>query len=330
MAESAKIANSGDTSRWFMIVNPAAGKGRGLLDLPRISKLLHDEQIYCEPNFTERKFHAVEYTVAAINKGYRKILVVGGDGTLHEVVNGLFVQQQVKPSEVLLAVIGVGGDNSWMRSYGFESGRYIDIIRAIKEENSFLQDVGVVNYEEAHYRQNRYMVGSGGTGFDSYVVKQFSHRTMKKSTNKWSYIWCVIKSFFRYKHTGAKIYVDDRLIYNNLLFSVAIGISKFNGGGMQQLPEAVADDGLLDMTLIRPIHFWHILFRFRYLFDGNIYRIGHTQRWRGERIRIESTPEMNVEVDGELLGGTPLEFSLLNKAINVVVSKSFLEVMNRE
>ncbi len=326
MDQTTTKINAEDTSRWFMIVNPAAGKGRGLLDLPQISKLLHDEQIYCEPNFTERKFQAVEFTVAAVNKGYRKILVVGGDGTLHEVVNGLFIQQQVEPSEVLLAVIGIDDDNKWMRSYGFESGRYIDIIKAIKAENSLLHDVGVVTYEEAHYRQSRYMVGTGGTGFDAYVVKQFSHRSMKYSTNRWSYVWCVIKAFFRYKHTGAKIYLDDRLIHNNLLFSVAIGIHKFNGGGLQQLPEAVVDDGLLDMTLIRPIHFWHILFRFLYLFDGNIYRIGHTARWRGERIRIESTPEMQVEVDGELLGGTPLEFSVLNKAIRVVVSDSYMQI----
>lgn len=307
------------SSKWFMIVNPAAGNGRGLRDLPEISKLLHDEKVYCELTFTERKFQAVEFTVAAINQGFRKILVVGGDGTLHEVINGLFIQQQVAPADVLLAVIAVNADNSWTRSYGFESGRYIDVIRAIKAENSRLQDVGVVTYEEARYRQNRYMVGMGGTGFDSYVVKQFSHRNMKRATHRWSYIWCVIKSFFKYKHTGAKIYLDDKLIYNNLLFSVAIGINKYNGGGLQQLPEAVSDDGLLDMTIIRPIHFWHILFRFRYLFDGNIYRIGHAERWRGEKVRIESTPEMKVEVDGELLGYTPLEFSVLHKAIRIVI-----------
>lgn len=330
MVKGAAISTTEDTSRWFMIVNPTAGMGRGLLDFPQISKLLHDEKIYCEPNFTERKFHAVEYTVEAVNKGYRKIIVVGGDGTLHEVVNGLFIQKRVAPADVLLAVIGVDSDRSWMRAYGFEKGRYIDVIRAIKAERSFLQDVGVVSYEEAHYRQSRYMVGMGGTGFDAYVVKKFSHRTMKHRTNRWSYLWCVIRAFFRYKHSGVKIYLDDRLIYNNLLFSAAIGISKFNGGGLQQLPEAVADDGFLDMTLIRPIHFWHILFRFRYLFDGNIYRIGHVERWRGERIRIESIPNALLEVDGELLGDTPIEFSLLHKAIRVVVSNNFRKSNEKE
>lgn len=315
-----------DTSRWFVIVNPTSGGGRTLLDFPRISKLLHDENIYCEPHFTEHKYHAVELTVKAVNDGYRKIIVLGGDGTLHEVVNGLFIQKCVEPNEVLVAPFGAGsGNDDWLKTFGFEEGRYADIVRAIKAEESLLRDVGVVNYIESQYRQNRYMFGMSGTGFDAYVVKKFQHRNMKRKKHRWSYVMCVIRSFFRYKHTGVKVYLDDQLIYNNLLFSAAIGISKFNGGGIQQLPNAIMDDGLLDMTLIRPLHFWHILFRFRYLFNGDLYRIRHTEMWRGEKIRIESTPEMMVEVDGELLGETPIEFSLLKQAIRIVVSREFLD-----
>ncbi len=132
-----------------------------------------------------------------------------------------------------------------------------------------------------------------------------------------------MRSYFGYKSTGVKVWVDDKLIYNDLLFSVAIGICKYNGGGMQPLPEAVADDGMLDLSLIRPIHFWHILFRFRYLFNGGIYRIRHVLQARGSRIRIESSPEVSVEVDGELLGETPLEFSVLHKAVRIVVGADF-------
>ena len=102
-------------------------------------------------------------------------------------------------------------------------------------------------------------------------------------------------------------------------------VCKYNGGGMQQLPEAVADDGLLDVSLIRPVHFWHILFRFRYLFNGGIYRIRHILQERGSRIRIESSPEISVEVDGELLGESPLEFSVLHRAVRIVVSEEFLK-----
>ncbi len=310
--------------KWFVIVNPVAGSGRGLDHFPQISKLLRDEHILCEPVFTEHKFHATELTVWAVRQGYRHIIAVGGDGTLHEVVNGLFIQQEVDPREVLLGVVAVGTGNDWMRMFGVPK-RYQDAVRAIKEQHSFLQDVGVISYEESHYRQSRYMANVAGAGFDAAVNRRFTHLQKKGRRGRWLYAWSMVQAFFRYKSTGVKVWVDDRLVYNNLLFSVAIGICKYNGGGMQQLPDAVADDGMFDVSLIRPIHFWHVLFRFRYLFNGGIYRIRHVLQERGSRIRIESSPEVSVEVDGELLGESPLEFSILHRAIRIVVSRAFLE-----
>lgn len=311
-----------ESRKWFVIVNPVAGGGRGLDDFPLISKLLREEHIVCEPVFTEHKFHATELTVTAVKEGYRKIIVVGGDGTLHEVVNGLFIQQEVRPDEVLLAVVAVGTGNDWVRTFGI-SERYPDAVRAIREEYSFLQDVGVVSYEEAHFRQSRYFANVAGVGFDAFVVRNVTHLQKKGRTSRWRYTWCTIQSFFRYKSTGVKVWVDDKLIFNNLLLSIAIGICKYNGGGIQQLPEAVADDGMLDLSLIRPVHFWHILFRFRYLFNGGIYRIRHILKERGSRIRIESSPEVSVEVDGEILGETPLEFSVEPKAVRIIVGSDF-------
>ena len=76
--------------KWFVIVNPVSGSGRGLADLPLISKLLRDNGIQHDSVFSEHKHHAAELTVSAIESGYRHIIVVGGDGTLHEVINGLF------------------------------------------------------------------------------------------------------------------------------------------------------------------------------------------------------------------------------------------------
>lgn len=309
-------------AKWFVIVNPVAGSGRGLDHFPRISKLLRDAHIVCEPVFTEHKFHATELTVTAVKEGYRHIIVVGGDGTLHEAVNGLFIQREVAPTEVLLAVIAVGTGNDWVRTFGI-SDRYQDAVRAIRERRSFLQDVGVVSYEEAHYRQSRYMANVAGVGFDAFVVRRISHLKQKGRSGRWFYTWGLIRSFFTYKSAGTKVWIDGRLVYNNLLLSMAIGICKYNGGGIQQLPAAVADDGMFDVSLIRPVHFWHFLFRIRYLFDGGIYRIRHVLQERGSKIRIESSPEVSVEVDGELLGETPLEFSILHRAVRIVVAPDF-------
>ena len=154
---------------WFVIVNPIAGAGHGLKDYPQIAKLLRDNEIYHDAVFTEHKFHATELTVEAVNKGYRKIIVVGGDGTLNEVVNGLFIQKQCEPKDIRLAMMSVGTGNDWVRTFGMAS-KYSEAIRAIKEGKTFLQDVGAVTYTESKFTQTRYMVNVVGLGFDAFVI----------------------------------------------------------------------------------------------------------------------------------------------------------------
>lgn len=311
-------------AKWFVIVNPIAGSGKGLDDYPLISKLLRDNGIRQEAVFTEHKYHATELTVSAVDAGYRHIIVIGGDGTLYEVVNGLYIQKKVAPDEVTIAVISVGTGNDWIRMYGIPR-RYSEAIRAIKEGYTFLQDVAAVEYEEAHFRQTRYMANVAGLGYDAAVIRRLQRQQLKKHLGRTAYLWSMARTFFSHKSTGVKIWVDDRLIYNDLLFSMAIGIGKFNGGGVQQLPEAVADDGLLDITMIRPVHWWHVIFRIRRLFNGTIYSIGHVQYAQGQKIRIESSPETPLEIDGELLGVTPIEFNVRHREVRVIVNRSFLE-----
>lgn len=311
-------------AKWFVVVNPIAGSGKGLDDYPLISKLLRDNGIQQEAVFTEHKYHATELTVSAINEGYRHIIVIGGDGTLYEVVNGLYIQKQVPPEEVTIAVISVGTGNDWIRMYGIPR-RYSEAIRAIKEGYTFLQDVASVEYEESHFRQTRYMANVAGIGYDAAVIRHIQRQKLKKHLGSKAYLWSMVRTFFTHKSTGVKVWVDDKLIYNDLLFSMAIGIGKYNGGGVQQLPEAVADDGLLDITMIRPVHWWHVLFRVRRLFNGTIYSIGHVHHAQGEKIRIESTPETPLEIDGELLGVTPIEFRVRHREVRVIVNKSFLD-----
>ena len=311
------------TDRWFVIVNPVAGSGRGLIDFPQISRLLRNDDIRHDAVFTEHKHHATELTVTAANQGYRRIIVIGGDGTLNEVVNRLFIQKAVEPREMLLAVIAVGTGNDWVRTFGIPQ-HYSEAIRAIREGRSFLQDVGTVTYTESHYTQTRYMANVAGLGFDAHVISTFNHLKIKGYKGGWMYLYSILKSYFRYKSSGARIWVDDEVVFNDLMFSLAIGICKYNGGGVQQLPNALADDGLLDLTIIRPVHWWHIVFRLKKLFNGDIYQIGHVIHAQGRKVKIEAAPSIQLETDGELMGGTPVEVNIRQRAIRVVVTREFL------
>ncbi len=310
-------------SKWFAIVNPVAGSGRGLTDWPLISKLLRDHHIVPEYAFTERKYHAIELAVEAIKEGYRKILVVGGDGTIHEVVNGIFIQQQVPTQDILLSVIAVGTGNDWIRMFGIPR-KYSEAIKAISAGHSFLQDVATISYHQANYKQSRYMANVAGIGFDAYVNRRYNRLKEEGKKGKWLYVWSTFKAVLRYSSTGIKMWVDGEMVVNDLVYSSTVGIGQYNGGGMIQTPDAVADDGLLDMTVIKKISRMGVISRFKSLYNGKIYQLPQVSLVRGRKIRIESTPEVAVEVDGEALGYSPFEFEVIDKAIRVIVSEKVL------
>lgn len=310
--------------RWFAIVNPVAGSGRGLTDWPIISKLLRDNRIAFDFAFTERKFHATELAVEAVVNGYRRIIVVGGDGTIHEAVNGLFIQRTVPTTDVLLAVIAVGTGNDWIRMFGIPR-KYTEAIRAIVSGHSFLQDVGYVTYYESMYHQHRYMANVAGIGFDAYVNRRYNRLKEAGRYSKWLYVTSMLRAVFRYRSTRVRIWVDDTLISDAHLYSAAVGIGKYNGGGMQQTPHAIADDGLFDITLIKRIGRLSVLRRLRSLYNGRIYDIPQASFYRGRKIRIESRPEIAIEVDGEALGYSDFTFDIRDKAIRAVVGEKFTE-----
>ena len=229
-----------NADKWFAIVNPVAGSGRGLADWPQISKLLRDNHIVPEYAFTERKYHAIELAVEAVNNGFRKLIVVGGDGTIHEAVNGLFIQKAVPTQDVLLSVIAVGTGNDWIRMFGIPR-KYSEAIRAIVEGHSFLQDVGMISYYQSSYRQTRYMANVAGVGFDAAVNRRYNHLKEEGKRGKWLYLWSTLKAIMRYNSTGVKVYVDDQLVVNDLVYSATIGIGKYNGGGtLRSTPASTA------------------------------------------------------------------------------------------
>lgn len=318
-------APSSNSDKWFVVINPTAGGGRGLEDWPYISKLLRDNHIIHEYAFTERRYHATELAVEAIASGFRKIIAVGGDGTIHEVVNGLFIQREIDPKDVLLAVVGVGTGNDWMRMFGVPR-KFSEAVRAIIEGNSFLQDVGRITYYESSYRQSRYFVNGAGIGFDAFTIKTYDQMLGRWRRSKWLYIRSIAKALMRFHASGVKVLVDGEEVVSDLVFSSSIGIGKYSGGGLMQAPAAVADDGLFDVTVIRRMGILRVLYSFRVLYSGKIYDLPRVSNFRGRHIRFESSPDVWLEADGELLGNTPVEFEIIERAIRVIVGRDIKQI----
>jgi YegS/Rv2252/BmrU family lipid kinase len=312
-----------EKTSWMVIVNPKAGLGYGLRDWPAISNQLNRSGVEFTCVFTEKKYHAIELTVKAVNDGYRKIVAIGGDGTVNEIVNGIFIQKRVPTTDILLAVIPVGTGNDWVRMYGIPR-YYSESVKSIVECCTVCQDVGLISYHETMLSHKRYMANVAGIGFDAIANRCFNKMKDEGRKGRGLYIIGVIKALLKYKSKRFKITVDGKLFFDGYMFDASIGIGPYNGGGMQPMPAAIFDDGLLDITIIKKINKLWVLKSFRKLYNGKIYTHPKVVASQGKRIEVESFPPSPIEIDGEALGFSPFVFEVVPCSITVVVSKKFI------
>lgn len=313
---------------WMVIVNPKAGSGRGLKDWPVISNQMYNRGLHFTCVFTEHKYHAIELTVKAVTDGYRNIVAIGGDGTIHEVVNGLFLQKAVPTTDVCLAVIPTGTGNDWIRMYGI-SKTYSEAVESLAQKKTVLQDVGKVDFYETRVEHTRYMANVAGLGYDAVVNLKYNNLKDEGKYGRWLYLRSTFNTFINFSSKHFEITADGEPFYNGLVFSGAVGIGRFNGGGMQQTPNAAVDDGLMDLTIIKKMSKYKVLRNFRLLFSGSIYQIPKVIYKQCRTIEITTDPETRIEIDGEAVGTSPFKFSLVPKSICVVVGPGYVNSGSR-
>jgi YegS/Rv2252/BmrU family lipid kinase len=303
--------------KWCMIVNPNAGVKKGSKDWPKILELLKAEKVDFEYRLTESRGHAILLTGEAVDAGFRNICVVGGDGTLNEVLNGIMNAAGVTPDEITLGMIPVGTGNDWCRMFGIPFD-YRGAIRVLKRRSTFLQDAGKVTYAHRKDQEVRWFMNVAGMGYDALVAKKTNVLKERGMGGPLTYMYFVFASLFQYKFMEAVIEVDGEVEFKGEIFSMNVGICKYNGGGMMQVPFAVPDDGLLDVTLIKKTSKWMVVRYARKLFDGSLVDLPIVSTFRGKHIRIRSTGSIYLETDGESLGHTPFVFEILPRCLKIV------------
>lgn len=307
-------------NEYLVVVNPNAGRKKGKKDWDKISSLLHRAGISFKAVFTEFQRHAIDISVTNIEKGYNKLIVVGGDGTMNEVVNGIFQQKRFPTSDISLGMITVGTGNDWGRMFNIPQ-EYAEAIRTIKKNSAFVQDAGVVKYYNGETEFSRYFVNIAGIGFDALVVSKANKKKEQGKGGAWSYLKSLIVSLMKYRSTRTMIFIDDREIRNEV-FNISIGICKYNGGGMMQLPYAVADDGLFDVTVINKISKYDVILNLKRLYNGTITRHPKVDAYKGKTIFIDSDPLIHLETDGESLGHSPFTFEIIPRSIRVLTGET--------
>lgn len=303
------------------MVNPNAGSRKGEKDWPSIEKMLHSRSFSFDHFFTRSREHAIRITASSISsKGYRKVMVVGGDGTLNEVVNGIFAQDRVPAAEMLIGMVPVGTGNDWCRMYGIPSS-YEGALQVITEGNTFTQDVGLISFHDENGQHERHFVNVSGMGYDALVARKTNCMKDKGWGGPFTYLLNIFTSLFQYKYANFNIELDGQEVFNGRVLSMNLGICKYNGGGLMQLPFAIPDDGELDVMVIKSTSRFNIIRHVSKLYDGSFVKLPFIKTFRGKTCLIRSQPEGAVflEADGESLGHSPLRFSVMPRALTFFI-----------
>lgn len=306
---------------WFVIVNPNAGRRKGEKDWLEIAALLNDAGIRFVNVFTEHPNHAVKLARKYIEAGYRRIIVVGGDGTLNEVVNGVFTQKRFPTKDIMLAMIPVGTGNDWGRSFGIPH-TYREAIQVIRDCKIVQQDAGRVHYMQGELPKHRHFINMAGLGFDAMVAKRTNKVKQEGKGGPFSYMISLLASLIFYQPTISQVSVDGQQIDADV-FSMSVAICRFNGGGMMQAPDAIPDDGLFDVTIITRVSRFVVVKSIKKLYDGTFLKMPQVKTFRGAKVEIESNPALYLETDGESLGHTPMQFEVIPLSVSVVVGKEY-------
>jgi YegS/Rv2252/BmrU family lipid kinase len=306
------------TNKWLVVVNPAAGGGKAGKDWPEIEALLTKHGVRYDAELTNRRLHAMVLAKQKIEAGFSRIIVVGGDGTMNEVINGVFAQQRIPTTEVMLGMISVGTGNDWGKMFNIPS-EYEAAIETIKNQKTFIQDAGMVTYNPSNKTWQRYFINIAGMGFGAKVVARSNRLKDKGKSSPGLYLATLFTSLLGYRSIRAQIEIDGNA-FKRKVFSLNVGIGKYNGGGMMQVPHAIADDGLYSITLIKRMGKLNVIANIRKLYNGKITSHSRVEAYTGKVINVNSPSLLQLETDGETLGHSPMAFQIIPRSVKIIAN----------
>jgi len=298
-------------NRWFAVSNPVSGGGRGARDREQIAALVRGSGLDVKLVASDYHGHTTKLAAEAARLGYRRFLAIGGDGTLNEMLNGALAAGVVGKGEAVFGLVPVGRGNDWARTHRIPT-RYRDAIAVLSCGRTHPHDVGVA--EMATDRSRRLFINAAGAGFDAHVVE----RTRDGRLGAVSYLLALPASLLSFRAPELDLRSEQQAISGKVFLAFA-SVNKYCGGGMLIAPRAEFDDGLLDVTVVSEVSLWELLLNVKKLFDGTLPSYRKVRTFRTPSVEISGPIPVNSEADGELIGATPIRFSMMPRYIKVAV-----------
>jgi YegS/Rv2252/BmrU family lipid kinase len=303
------------SKNWFAIVNPASANGRTGKEWPRMQRFLAENNVNLDYALTHGPGEATILTRQAL-RDYNKILAVGGDGTLNEVVNGFFENQSLTNPEASLAILSHGTGGDFLRTLNLKRG-IPSFLEVLQRERVVPIDCGQVQYFGSHGTlQDRYFLNVADIGLGGETVARVN-RHSKFLGGKISFLFGSFVSILTYRNKHMKCILDGKVIVNERINSIMIANGRYIGGGMMIAPNADLADGFFDVVILGDFSPLELLHHLPKIYQGKHLRVPGVTMYRGKKITIQSDTPGLLDLDGEQPGTTPVHFSLIPKAIRI-------------
>lgn len=304
--------------KYTFIVNPKSSSGHGGMIWDILEPELKKRRIGYEVFFTEYERHATEITRQITEDGEEHTLVVlGGDGTVNEVINGIY-----DCGKVTLGYIPTGSGNDFTRAVNLPTDPYKALENILKPGRVVPMDVGCIQCDgEVH----RFAV-STGIGFDAAVCHQVAVSRLKVMLNKvglgsLSYLGVALKRLMKDKPVRAVLTLDEgeQRVFEKTYFAAAMN-HPYEGGGFFFCPKAKIDDGMLDVIVVSELPKWKILLLLPTAFIGKHVGFRGIDIFRCREMKIETEEKLPVHTDGEPVAvSEQIQARLLSEQIRLIV-----------
>lgn len=295
-------------NRSVLILNPTARSGRARGLRRRLGHLIGSSAITVRE--TARPGEARAIAEWAVREGYRRVIAAGGDGTVNEVINGLV------GSDLALALLPVGTMNVFASELGLP--RSLEACWEIIEEDRTCEiDLPLAN--------RRAFIQLAGVGLDAQVIQETSH-TFKRHLGPLSYLISATQIASR-KPPRLSIQTAEGATHDGSF--VLIGNGRFYGGPFPVFPHARGHDGLLDVVIFQNLGYLDIARYLQAIFFRFQHQLHDVISLQTRALTVSADQPVPVEVDGELIGSTPVAFSFHSKPLRVVAPAAYCRAQQR-
>ena len=293
----------------ILIVNPTAGRGMAGRQVPEIRRLLGEAAADWAWQFTEKSGDATALARAAVEAGARRVVAVGGDGTLHEVMNG------VLGSGAVVGLIPYGTGNDFGRALGLHGSLETacgTLTRGI------IKNIDIGRIEGTGTGGPRHFLVLAGTGYDAWTA-QTVNSGIRFLSGPLAYVWGAVLTLWKFQPFTLTLTLDDGPPRKLQAMFVSFANAETTGGGMKIAPGAKVDDGCLDICLVARVSKPTLLYNLTQIFSGRHVRCPAVTMLKARHLAVDADPPQPLLIDGEVIGTTPASITLLPGALPFLV-----------